>query len=345
MKTIGKITIILAAIFLISSIISILAGPINLFSGIEKIETTLTSHFEKTSAQEINLLKVDVSEADLNIYPVKGNEFLINLTMNYPSEYAEKVNISVKRNGETIEVKIIDPNRIFFINKYLRLDIGIPENYSKKIMISTASGDLSIKNINLENFETDTASGEIEIINLTSKENIKLISVSGDIDGENLISDNFKLVTSSGEIRANGLKSKNEITMDSISGDIYSEDIKSESFNVKTISGEIIMENISSKTNYFESVSGDINIISPDNLNTLKTRSGEVIIEKYFIQNNLDVETISGDVYIELIDESSVNLGFESVSGDLENYFGDIHSGKNKINVNTTSGELIISKS
>jgi DUF4097 and DUF4098 domain-containing protein YvlB len=221
-------------------------------------------------------------------YPVKGNDFQINLTGSYAkNELPDPVNLSVERTRESVKVRIIQNNKIFFIliNKDLHLNIGVPENYPGDVILSDVSGEVEAKNLNLNNFEAKTVSSGINIMNLTSK---------------------------------------SEVTINSVSGDIILKNIKAGNIKVGSVSGEV-------------------GISSSENISSVKTTSGEIKIEDYLVENDLNLESVSGGVHLELLPESSINLKFDSVSGDLKNDFGEVSGGKNNIYVKTTSGDLIIS--
>ena len=68
------------------------------------------------------------------------------------------------------------------------------------------------------------------------------------------------------------------------------------------------------------------------------------------LSNNIDIDTVSGDVDIKTPQNSSFSINFDSVSGDLDNSFTGIsknsmfviNEGLHQILVNTVSGDLRI---
>jgi len=303
MKSVQKLILALTLIFFVSFTICILTGPVELFSG---FESASVNQFEKMQTQGIILVDINVPDPDLNVYPINGTEFEFNFTGNYAkNEYSEKVNLSVERVGEIVKVRIIYPRHgLILINKDFDLIIGVPENYSGKMIITSASGDIEIKDLNLENFEINTASGEIEVKNLTS----------------------------------NG-----QFLVESMSGNINLEEIKSENLKVESVSGDILTNKCIEKIADFKSVSGNVLINFCENINFVKTTSGDIKVLNYFVKKDINFETISGEVDLELLKNSSFNLEFKSVSGNLENDFVNVEKGENNLFVKTTSGDLKIS--
>lgn len=323
MKTIGKVSIILAIIFVISSVIAILTGPIQLIP--QGFESASINQFEKASLTGVNALEISVPDAEVNVYPIQGENFEVNLTGYYAkNEYGSNVNLSVEKIGETLEIKVIYPNINFVvINRDFNLYVGIPENYSGEINVVSASGDIEVNNINTKEFEVNTASGEIKISNINNSGNSIIRSSSGNIDINNINSEDISLRSISGEITCEDIKGNNEF---------YSE----------TSSGDIKVRNLENSEGNFRSISGEITLINLKEINSITTSSGNIKIIGYLVNNELNIKSISGEVELDLIEDSSVDLRFESVSGDLDNDFGDVYGGDNNVYVKTTSGELRI---
>jgi DUF4097 and DUF4098 domain-containing protein YvlB len=323
MKRISKVTLILLIVFLISSMLAIITGPAILIS--QGFESENIYYHEEAPLTGVNALQISVSDADVKIYPVKGEYFEINLTGNYAgNEYGSNVNLSIEKMGENLEIKVVYPKvNLVIINRDFTLYVGIPENYTEDIKVTSDSGDIFINNISTKKFEIDTASGEIKISEMNSSINSNIRSSSGDIKIEEFNSE--------------------EIEIKSISGEIFCENIKSKNgFNVETSSGDINIKNLENSEGNFKSISGEINLVSLEKINSIITSSGNIKIISYLINNNLNIKTVSGEVELDLKEDSSIDLEFESVSGYLKNHFGDIYEGENKVYVKTSSGDLSI---
>jgi DUF4097 and DUF4098 domain-containing protein YvlB len=321
--TIGKVSIILAITFVVSLVLCILTGPIQLIPGGFESET-IYQH-EQNSLLGINNLNVIVPDADVNIYPIDGKEVNITLTGTYAkNEYGGNVNLSVEKVGETLEIKVIYPNINFVvINRDFNLYIGVPKNYSGDISVFSASGNINVKDLETTEFKVNTASGEIKISNINNSGNSLIRSSSGNIDINNINSENINIRSISGEIICDYIK---------INEEFYSE----------TSSGDIKVRNLENSGSNFKSISGEITLINLEEINSIATSSGNIIIEDYLVKNELNIKSVSGEVDLDLIEDSSIDLEFESVSGDLDNNFGDVYGGNNKIFVKTTSGDLRI---
>ena len=319
MKTIGKVSIILAIVCITSFIIAFATGPIFLLEDLEKINI---NQFENSSINGIDALEINLLSVDVEVYPILSNEFEFNLK-GYCSKAQENnvPKLSVQTVGETVKLNIIYPQGINFGVQDLDLYIGIPENYKGKIEIGTASGDIEIENIKLEDFEAKTLSGEIKINSVKSL-------------GSSLIN------SASGDFQINNLESKN-LNAESLSGEMYFEYlvVLNDSY-FQTSSGDISIENMDTGYSRFKTISGDILIENSMKINSVTTTSGDIDIKNFEIDNELNIESVSGSVELDFVEGSLIDLEFNSLSGDLDNYFGDIMGGKNKVYVKTTSGDL-----
>lgn len=303
MKALGKLSIILVIIFFVSTAVAIATGPVVLFNGFETSSVYQTSN---VSMQNINELNVNAYDSELTVHPIKGDNLEAILTGTYAkNRYEYNLNLSVEKSGNSVLVKIVYPNnQIILINKNLKLDIGVPENYSGQLNLETTSGNLKANNLKTEKLSVKSTSGEISIEDINNSGDSSIVSTSGNIDVGNLITSSSKFKSTSGEITITD-----------------SENINS----IQTTSGNI-----------------EVNRYSPENNANFETTSGNIEIDGYSPRNNASFETTSGEVTFNLKDGSSVLVEFKSVSGDLKNSFGDILNGKYNIYVKTTSGNLRI---
>ncbi len=319
MRTIGIVSIVLAVICVISFGIAIALGPVMLFQG---FESQNVNQFEKISSSGVNELKLNLLDSELKIYPIEGNEFEFTLTGTYAkNEYNKSVELSVEKTGDILDVTVIYPDWLVLINRNLYLAVGVPKGYSGTFSIITASGDVDIRNLDATEFKITSASGEVDIENIKASGEASVKTASGDIDIKEFNSDN--------------------LIIESISGEVNCENVYSaEEFNLKTTSGDIAIKNLLTDYSKFKTISGEIYIENSKKINSIITTSGDIDIKNLEIDNELNIKTISGEIYLDFVEGSLINLEFDSVSGDLENEFGNIYGGENKVYVKTTSGDL-----
>ena len=268
MKTIAKTVIILASLFLVSSILGAILFfneyPVDRnFNNLNYLEI---NESEKITIEEINEIRINLLNEDISIESYSEETLDLKLTGHYSTRYSESPGIIYNKAGGilTITINKSKDKIIGFNSENINLYVKIPKNYSGDLEIKTVSGDSEIKGIKIDKLKLESVSGDIYINNLENN---------------------------------------------------YAE---------------------------YKSVSGDIEIINSKRTNKIKTISGDIEMINQEIENNLDINTVSGDIDLNLFENSNINLDFSSTSGDLRNSFGEIYGGENKIFVKTTSGDLRI---
>lgn len=237
----------------------------------------------------ISLFKYNINES--NSYDLKDTLNSISISTysvdivvsSSPSDKIE-VNVSGKakkdsslntlfniNNSNSSEFSISEKSNLSLVRN-LTLNISIPSKYNKKLCINSASSDISLSGLNLNEVNINNTSGDLNINN-TSSSNTKINSTSGDINiGGNL--GNMSINSTSGDI------------------DLYLDKL-GDSINISSCSGDIDLSN--TETNYslvFKTTSGDFyNETSQDynkSINTYTMTSGNK-------NSKINVSTISGD--------------------------------------------------
>jgi lia operon protein LiaG len=197
----------------------------------------------------------------------------------------------------------------------LRIEIEKPRIIMVGINIWRAKLDVYVPEDLIETLKVDTVSSDTRMSNLSIKK-IIVNTVSGDFKGEALVADGFKLNTTSGDIEINDYK-----------GEV----------KIGSVSGDVVLGN----------GDGDDDI-------EVSTISGNVYVEREDL-GNISIETISGEVAVNLSRDAQFYFRANSVSGDIENKFpveiissgrtgleGVAGSDEKEIIVSTTSGDISI---
>lgn len=214
-------------------------------------------------------------------------------------------------------------------------------------------------------FETklylNSSAGTMEIS--IDKQNIGSFSVYGsslklDIYVPESYTNNLKVKTSSGKINAVNKMNLKDVSFDLSSGNVTMKDLTCENLAVKCSSGAIDGENIITKSADMDITSGSINLAGFNgNLNG-ETTSGKIYIEYSDFHNDVDLKATSGNIELKLPDYAQFKLQSKATSGRVSCKFpitvddsekrnelnGVVGNGKNSVNVNTTSGNVVISR-
>lgn len=169
---------------------------------------------------------------------------------------------------------------------------------------------------------------------------------------------NLKVNTASGKINAVNKMNLKDVSFDLSSGNVSMKDLTCENLTAKCSSGAINGENIITKSSDVDITSGSINLTGfKGNLNG-ETTSGKIYIDYSDFDNNVDLKATSGNIEVRLPDYAQFKLQSKATSGRVSCKFpitvddsekrnelnGVVGNGKNSVNVNTTSGNVVISK-
>jgi DUF4097 and DUF4098 domain-containing protein YvlB len=204
------------------------------------------------------------------------------------------------------------------------LQVKIPKE--KVLIVKSTSSDVCLKNLSKKQ-NVDLVSGSIELSNIGGEGHFE--TTSGDIRG-NFKGNKLKASTISGDIYING---RGDFNISATSGDIRLDG--EGSLKVSTISGD---------------VRGKGEIID----GFVSTTSGDVLLNPISFKK-MRIETISGDVRMNLSKTVSLSVDVSTTSGALEcsisldkvrvtkhKLIGKRGNGENSLEISTVSGDISI---
>jgi lia operon protein LiaG len=277
--------------------------PQSLFSQLEKrLNSDLKETHESKSWPDQDIKKIDISvdSADIELVPHSSNEFKANLDGFIQAD--QPLSVTAQGNVLTIKVEGKRQTRWKFLSgpnieatNSLRLKVFVPKNFNNDLKIDTGSGDIKLADLTLADLNMNAGSGDINIDKVTAV-NLDAETGSGDLE-------------LSGHIKATMAKTG--------SGDISVKALEGERLTLSTGSGEILLDTISSSSVRAETGSGDVTAkVGQIEKWTASAKTGSGDIESDFPggqrsshpdelkvgtgQNQLDIETGSGDIFLKL---------------------------------------------
>lgn len=197
----------------------------------------------------INTIKVDCTSSDIVIKNSDSSNMRVVQKTNKKLANDEKCLVEQDNNEVTIQSNHNNNFGFFFFSTISDIiEIYIPKDYSKDLIIETSSGDIEFdSDINANKLSCNASSGDIYGKNQINSKDVKLNVSSGDIEVADINSNTYDIETSSGDITVDSLSGSGEAS--SSSGDI-----------------ELKYKDIAdySKVN---ATSGDIDLKVPDGLN------------------------------------------------------------------------------
>jgi hypothetical protein len=296
----------------------------------------------KTTSEDIKFITTDSNEVKAHFYgyySTSNQEYKPELVMN-------------SENGVlTIEIKHKSVVMVSYTAD-LKLDIYLPKTYANNLQISVSSSNVNIDELNLESFVYKATSGDIQAGTLNAKKaEIKATSGTAKISGKY---DSFVFISTSGDFTSEGITAK-DATLRSNSGRIEI-NATIDSLQMTSTSGDLKADNLNAKSTRFTTSSGSIKASGiPGNLEATST-SGDITVDYSKFNNDINIKTSSGRTELSLPEDSGFILKYSSSSGYAKCDFpitisgpqgdnkinGTVGNGKNKVTVNSTSGDLSI---
>ncbi|MCD6163772.1 MAG: DUF4097 family beta strand repeat protein [candidate division Zixibacteria bacterium] len=228
----------------------------------------------------------------------------------------------------------------------IMLKIKLPKGIN--LEIQAASADIFVSDIDNQTL-IKSASSDVVLENITGDCDIRL--ASGDIEAMRIFG-KFNFSGSSSDFQFEDIKGDMDISTSS--GDGFIETAKG-NLKVSTTSGDVKLYSLDGDLS-FQSTSGDLK--SEDISGEIDAKSTSGSLKMRLLKNTegrFNLNTISGDVYLELPQTFGGDLVIETVSGSIESqldmktnavsdsYFkGRIGSGSGKIYIETVSGDIAI---
>lgn len=147
------------------------------------------------------------------------------------------------------------------------------------------------------------------------------------------------------DINIGGL-SLNKLSVNSVSGGIFLRGVNCSVANIDTVSGNVSARGLNSARTVTNTVSGGVELRGFNGEFKGSSVSGSIDVEYEAFDNNVNIDTVSGRIVLTLSGAADFALNTDTVSGRLVNEFVRplLGSGRNKINLDTVSGNMTIKK-
>ncbi|MEG1393088.1 MAG: DUF4097 family beta strand repeat-containing protein [Christensenellaceae bacterium] len=282
-------------------------------------DAQIVTEFE-TDRAGIKKISLDYASEDIKV--VKGSEKSIKIVQTSDRKLEEKHLVKNGIANGTIEsISGLKNQWIAWNTPKMQVTVTLPADFEGELVIGTQSGTVQAEVGIQSQVKINTMSGSISLI---GGKNIEANSTSGTITALKSTGENLKCETMSGDIAVKDAVVE-MMEADSVSGGIFL------SGDVREVKANAVSGNI------------DIDIKNPMDIDVEST-SGEIEaqVKDASLLNKIDMNSISGTVQISLPENDGFTVDFESISGDMDNDFGEAvyKNGMIKIKVDTTSSDF-----
>lgn len=307
MKTAKMITAAVTAAVMLGSLGSCMSFSIgNQYANSDKYTAGNRDFSEK-----ISNIDIDWTSGSVNVEYQDSDKVSVSETSDKSLKESEQVHTWL--DGDTLRIQFCKAGTNMTGEYNKKLSVKIPKDMQlSSLDLDTASSDYTFDSISADTIDVDSASGNGNIKDCSAK--------------------TFNIDSASGDLVMSQKGSTESIETDAASGGVV---ITAE--NVGTID--------------CDSASGKISITAVEAARfKASTSSGTITAALSAMPGSIDIDTASGDVSLTLPEKPDFTLDFDTGSGDLDSGIafkkdGNSYisgSGKNKIEIDTASGDLTL---
>jgi lia operon protein LiaG len=206
-----------------------------------------------------------------------------------------------------------------------RLIVEIPEDFFGNLDVTASSGSIKVEDeFTLKNTSLHTSSGSTHINKSISADTLSMKSSSGSIKLEGIVNaKDISAETTSGSIGSSmDIKADGRIELNTSSGSInIDKDITAKDIYAYTNSGGLRMENVYVEKYDLKTTSGSIRINSISGGGYAKTSSGSINLALIGPKGEVDLNTSSGSIRLEIEPSLQFTLTADTSSGGIKTNF------------------------
>jgi lia operon protein LiaG len=239
MKSLQKVVLVLVGIMLVSFGLAALLGLT--LPGGSIVSTTIDSQ-EVYTAVDVEGIFVETISTDMNFIPVEGDEIRVHFHGIARGSLGSIPELRTVKTGNNLRIMIEHKpfvNIGFMSTRNVKLDIYIPRSFGGEIVANSVSGDVDIRELDLQKFRFKAVSGKLQAEVFTAERAV-LESVSGNIRVEDFRGD-VQVDVVSGNVFLGFKEFANDVSIKSTSGDARLELPADAEFEIslRTVSGKV----------------------------------------------------------------------------------------------------------
>ncbi|MGB8657324.1 MAG: DUF4097 family beta strand repeat-containing protein [Candidatus Zixiibacteriota bacterium] len=243
---------------------------------------------------DIHSIDIRTVSGDIAIRPGSESKLIVELRNNLDDPDALEPEVEANSGELTVKENFVGHET----RGEIYWTIYVPTSDSlRNIKCNTASGSISIEDLELKYLETESASGETSIDSVQAKD-IDLSTASGEAAIRDCRADYVKIGSASGMVKAS-----------------Y---IRADELELSTASGNLVVANCQAGHIKTGSASGDISLDSGQATEMeLSNASGSIVVKDCDVKERGDASSSSGDVDLRLRHLPSERIEASSASGDV----------------------------
>jgi hypothetical protein len=272
-------------------------------------------------------IALNVGDADVQIVPSDASE--IGVVVTYEGGSPQDYDVNVRPNGDRVDVTAhIRP--CVFCSRALRIDVAAPSGVA--VNVETTNGEINAEGIRAP---------------------AELVTLNGDIQAQDL-SESLIVRTTNGSVDLSNIAGKLNVT--STNGDVELEDGQVTGAVVSLTNGDAELYGVSEELR-LENVNGDLMVVD-GNVSRMEivNTNGDISYSGLVSGSGpSSIINVSGDVSLELDEDSHFTLNASTTSGDIsedvdltdeqqgsDSFSGATNPGAATLEVKTTNGDISV---
>lgn len=194
---------------------------------------------KSVSIDEINTIQVDMTSVGVHIIQEEASN---EVKVDFHGKAMQEIKLVAKTENKTLFVAVQRKHENLPLYEDVVLDVYIPKEYTKNLLIKMLSGDIKIDSLNLTDFTLDTSSGKLVAEQLKA-DKVSINSSSGKLEIKELDTKILEISGKSSAINIDGCIA-NDTGVETSSGKVlisYNE-LENQNINIATASGNVILE-------------------------------------------------------------------------------------------------------
>ncbi len=299
---------LLMILFLLFSMLLLVSCNSNIEINTQYSYSNAESYLVGNGSFDASTIKhIDIDWISGNIIIDRSSDNNISFIEEIDENLSDDLKLHYFLNGNTLYIKFAKATKLLSFNGNKKnLYIKIPSSIVlDSFFCNMVSANITIKNLNADTVHIDSVSGIIYNYNVTSK----------------------------------------FVTLDSTSGNIMAKGLISKELSIDSTSGKVTLENVNCEEIDIETTSGDISTTNVETLSLSADSSSSVVTLRFkTIPTEVEVSTISGDIYLFLPKETKFMMNYDTVSGEFTHTFALSKSDSNLFDYSTEdpSSKVII---
>lgn len=289
---------------------------------------------QEINGEDVEKVEIDCEGSPFDIIILASADDTLRLEEYYNRDLEEDKLAEISVSGKKLIIRQRVNNKIWNVGSTIKgyLKLYVPKEMYKEweeLKAVATSG-------NVEWFTEETEGSWQSEVENTNWEKISLCSTSGDITIGRLEAEEIHLPTVSGRLEAEQLIGETDIS--STSGDLIINRVEGD-LNISSVSGKLEVKELIGEGNF-------------------STTSGDIYMKSSNLTGDQNLDSTSGEIEVWLAGDSSFELEADSVSGEVTTSFdeqltfnkkhtqakGTIGDDKYKIEVDTTSGDIVVQR-